>query len=453
MKLKKKLDTAARKGVNAFTNELCVFKAKRALKIAKAYAMKEMANRTDTQADTVHGGNPQYLVDRINRVKIYNDAYWKEFCFGLTTETLIDRAIELDYVGGTYGGRRRPAKFFCLVLKCLQIQPDEDVVMEYIKQSDYKYLRALGCLYLRLTARPLTVFRTLEPFYADYRKLRFRDITGKISIIHMDEFIDWLLREETVCEVTMPGLPKREVLEDVDRLEPRASVLDDDLEDLDNLLELDAAAEKTSAAEGKLVAPADDDRTATGAVTMRGTDARNEPSPSQGGEEPRRRGALPRARSASPQPRSPRRSRSARRAGRSPRARSPSSEMKDRRRGRTAPSRSASPRSRSRSQSARVRRERKEKKEKIEKKDKREEKKEPEVEPKEKREKKEKKKEKKVEKWRVSSGKDAGRRERVSSKAQEQRSVATSGREKDGALSVAESNAIRKSLGLKPLKE
>lgn len=194
-----------------------------------------MANRTDTQADTVHGTNPQYLVDRIIRSKIYNDAYWKEFCFGLTTESLIDKAAELDYIGGTYGGRRRPAKFLCLFLKMLQIQPDEDVILEYIKQSDLKYLRALGVAYYRISQRHVDVHKTLEPLYADYRKLRYRDLTGKMSIIHMDEFIDWLFREKTVCDVTMPGLPKRELLEATLDLPPRESVLEDDLADLDDL--------------------------------------------------------------------------------------------------------------------------------------------------------------------------------------------------------------------------
>jgi len=202
-----------------------------------------MANRTDTQADTVHGTNPQYLVDRIVRVKIYNDAYWKEFCFGLTTESFIDRAIEIDYVGGTYGGRRRPAKFLCLFLKMLQIQPDDDVVMEYIKQADFKYLRCLGAAYLRISARPMTVYQTLEPLLADYRKLRYRDMQGKLSIIHMDEFVDWLLREETVCDVTMPQLPRREVLEETVQLAPRISVLEDDLADLEELEESIAGKE------------------------------------------------------------------------------------------------------------------------------------------------------------------------------------------------------------------
>jgi len=179
-----------------------------------------MANRTDTQADTVHGANPQYLVDRIVRLKIHNDAYWKEFCFALTTETLIDRAIEIDYVGGTYGGRRRPCRFLCLVLKMLQIQPDEEVIMEYIKQPDYKYLRALGILYLRITAKAMTVYKTLEPLFADYRKLRYRDLTGKFSIIHMDELVDWCFREETICDVTMPAIPKRQIMELTLDMEP-----------------------------------------------------------------------------------------------------------------------------------------------------------------------------------------------------------------------------------------
>ena len=35
------------------------------------------------------------------------------------------QAARLDYVAGTYGGRRRPSRFLCLFLKLLQIQPEE----------------------------------------------------------------------------------------------------------------------------------------------------------------------------------------------------------------------------------------------------------------------------------------------------------------------------------------
>ena len=54
------------------------------------------------------------------------------------------QAAELRYVGGTFGGSRKPTEFMCLVLKLLQIQPDKEIVVEYIKNEDYKYVRLLG---------------------------------------------------------------------------------------------------------------------------------------------------------------------------------------------------------------------------------------------------------------------------------------------------------------------
>ena len=54
-----------------------------------------MANATDPFAQSVHGTNPQYIVEKITRLKIYNCVYWKEQCFGLTAATIIDKAIAL----------------------------------------------------------------------------------------------------------------------------------------------------------------------------------------------------------------------------------------------------------------------------------------------------------------------------------------------------------------------
>ena len=42
------------------------------------------------------------------------------------------------------GGARKPAEFLCLILKLLQIQPDKEIIIEYIKNEDYKYVRILG---------------------------------------------------------------------------------------------------------------------------------------------------------------------------------------------------------------------------------------------------------------------------------------------------------------------
>lgn len=174
----------------------------------------------------MHGTNPQFLIDKIIRLKIYNDAYFKEKCFALTAETLVDRAIELKYIAGTYSGLGRPSKFLCLILKMLQIQPDNDIVLEFIKNEDYKYIRALGAFYWRLTAPQASeVYANLEPLYKDYRRLAYRKEDGRFEIMHMDELIDHLLRDEMFCEVQLPRINKRYVLEEDGLLEPRISAL------------------------------------------------------------------------------------------------------------------------------------------------------------------------------------------------------------------------------------
>jgi pre-mRNA-splicing factor 38A len=46
--------------------------------------------------------------------------------------------MELDHLGGTYGGNRKPTPFMCLITKVLQIQPEKDIVVEFMKYEDYK---------------------------------------------------------------------------------------------------------------------------------------------------------------------------------------------------------------------------------------------------------------------------------------------------------------------------
>jgi hypothetical protein len=47
------------------------------------------------------------LIEKITRNKIYNSIYYKEHCFGLTAESLIDKATELESIGGSYGGSKK----------------------------------------------------------------------------------------------------------------------------------------------------------------------------------------------------------------------------------------------------------------------------------------------------------------------------------------------------------
>ncbi|CAH1641803.1 unnamed protein product [Spodoptera littoralis] len=190
-----------------------------------------MANRTVKDAKSIRGTNPQYLIEKIIRSRIYDSKYWKEECFALTAELLVDKAMELRYVGGVHGGFIYPTPFLCLVLKMLQIQPEKDIVVEFIKNEEFKYVRALGAFYMRLTGSSVDCYKYLEPLYNDNRKLRRQNREGQFEIVHVDEFIDELLREERLCDVILPRIQKRHFLEENNELEPKVSALDDDLDE------------------------------------------------------------------------------------------------------------------------------------------------------------------------------------------------------------------------------
>lgn len=114
--------------------------------------------------------------------------------------------MELRFVGGVYGGNIRPTPFLCLTLKMLQIQPEKDIVVEFIKNDEFKYVRALGAYYLRLTGTSLDCYNYLEPLLNDSRKLRRQNRSGAFEIVYMDDFVDELLSEDRVCDVILPRL-------------------------------------------------------------------------------------------------------------------------------------------------------------------------------------------------------------------------------------------------------
>jgi len=110
----------------------------------------------------------------------------------------------------------------------LQLQPQIEIILDFIYQTEYKYMTAIGCLYLRLVEQPKLIYQELEKLYTDYRKLRLRE-SYDFKILHMDEYIDQLLHEEYVCNILLPTLPTRYQLENLEdstlRLSPRISPL------------------------------------------------------------------------------------------------------------------------------------------------------------------------------------------------------------------------------------
>ncbi|KAL3793458.1 hypothetical protein ACHAW5_001633 [Stephanodiscus triporus] len=184
-----------------------------------------MANVTDPLARSVHGTNPQNLIEYITRQKIYDSLYWKEECFGLSASDVASKATELRAIGGSYGGNNRPTRFLCLALKLLQIQPEDGIITSFIENEDFKYVRALGAFYLRLTGRPSDIYEHIEPLYNDFRKLRTRESSGW-NVSHVDEFAHELLTSDRCCGIALPHLPNRDVLVSSGYLDgPRRSAL------------------------------------------------------------------------------------------------------------------------------------------------------------------------------------------------------------------------------------
>ncbi|KAJ3322379.1 hypothetical protein HDV06_003099 [Boothiomyces sp. JEL0866] len=180
------------------------------------------------QRTAVRGSDPITLVEKIIRERIFSSVYFKQKLFGATAEIMVDRGIDLLAIGGQYG-LQRPTEFLCCTLKLLQLQPETEIIQLYI-QDEFKYLTALGAFYLRLTGSSVDVYKSLEPLLLDKRKLRKRMPDGTYEITHMDEFIDELLTAERSCDIILPRLTKRYVLEDLGELEPRISPLEDELD-------------------------------------------------------------------------------------------------------------------------------------------------------------------------------------------------------------------------------
>ena len=88
--------------------------------------------------------------------------YWKEKCFAVSAEALVDLAVELRACGGIYGGNNRATEFLCLTLKLLQIQPEKEIILEFIKNEDHKYVRLLGAFYMRLNRIRKSLLHCIE---------------------------------------------------------------------------------------------------------------------------------------------------------------------------------------------------------------------------------------------------------------------------------------------------
>lgn len=188
----------------------------------------------------IRGANPLLLFEKPVRDRIVESYYWKEQCFGLNAATLCDRAVELTFFGGTYGVAQRPTPFLCLAFKMLQLTPEKEIVLAYLR-SEYKYLSALALFYMRLTWDPVEIYTTLELYLGDFRKLKRRTREG-FTLSYIDQFVDELLHASRMCGTQLWPLRPRLQLEDEDKLEAYVSPLGDEPDALDRSDGEEAAA-------------------------------------------------------------------------------------------------------------------------------------------------------------------------------------------------------------------
>ncbi|KAI9733278.1 MAG: hypothetical protein M1834_003362 [Cirrosporium novae-zelandiae] len=192
---------------------------------------KQMLDDRGYQGQLIRGQNPATLFEKAVRDRITDSYYWKEQCFALNAATLCDRAVELSFIGGTYG-QQKPTPFLCLAFKLAQLTPEKEIILEYLHDENFKYLRALAAFYVRLTFEPAEIYKTLEPLLSDYRKLKRRTTSG-FSLTNIDQFIDDLLTKDRVCATSLWKLPQRQLLEDLDLLDERVSPLGDEIDEID----------------------------------------------------------------------------------------------------------------------------------------------------------------------------------------------------------------------------
>ena len=141
-----------------------------------------MANTTVRGAQAIHGQNPQVIVAtsiRPTRSQLttlvssrnnHQESYLRisllertllctDWCATMLNvenkslthilaETLIDKAIELHNIGGVYGNQK-PTEFMCLLLKLLQIQPEKEILVEYLQADEFKYVHTSSCSHIK----------------------------------------------------------------------------------------------------------------------------------------------------------------------------------------------------------------------------------------------------------------------------------------------------------------
>lgn len=182
--------------------------------------------------DKRHVLNGAALVEHILRHRIQDSLFYKQHLFLTNEQTLLPVIVDrVKCIGGT-DANGRPSPFICCLLRMLEIEPLAEVLAMYATQlghNRFKYLTCMAMMYYRLTRSGPDVYRLLEPYYQDYRKVRVQlkvpqvenGVARHYRMSTIDQWADELLLQERAADTILPRIPPRHVLMQRGELEPR----------------------------------------------------------------------------------------------------------------------------------------------------------------------------------------------------------------------------------------
>lgn len=182
----------------------------------------ENSKKQASYSDKSNVTRKAYLVEPIIRHRIQDSLFYKQYLY-LTNEATILSIItnQVKYIGST-NANGKPTPFICCFLRLLELEPSRDIIEMCLHQlgtNEFKYLTALIMLYIRVVWPSDEVIIALEPFYADYRKLRFqlrspimvKGMSILYQLSHIDVWCDDLLHNERVVGLILPRMASRHV--------------------------------------------------------------------------------------------------------------------------------------------------------------------------------------------------------------------------------------------------
>lgn len=182
--------------------------------------------------DKSHILNKAYLIEPIIKHRIHDSLFYKQYLYLTNEETILPIiATHVRYLGSTTANGK-PTPFVCCLLRLLELEPQQEVVDAYLHQlgtDEFKYLTALVMMYIRLVWASEDTVNTLEPFYADYRKLRVQlkapavvdGVPQLFRLTYMDVWCDELLTREREMDLILPRMVPRKVLQERELVGPR----------------------------------------------------------------------------------------------------------------------------------------------------------------------------------------------------------------------------------------